>query len=99
MEREAILRMRSGKFCSYPLLLAFLAATVSLAGGSRGQDLNSMGSTGLDSSGQSGSTTDSTSGGDMSGQILGGGRGLQQSSVPRGVMLPNGPDNNASGMN
>ena len=94
--------MRSGKVCNNPVLLFFVAAVVFLAGSARGQDTNPMNPSGLDSAlggGQSGTSTDSSDSGDLSGQMMQGGRGMQQTSVPRGVNLPNGQDINASGMN
>jgi hypothetical protein len=91
--------MRSGKFCKNPVLL-FVAAVVFLVGGARGQDLNPMNPGGGDSAlgGQSSAPTDPM-GGDQPGQMMQGNRGAQQTSVPRGITLPNGQDINASGMN
>src|ERR1700684_3714091 len=92
--------MRSGKFRNNPVLLLFVAGGVVFAGSARGQDANPMNPGGMDSAlgGQSGTSTDSSSGADLSGQMQGG-RGMQQSSTPRGVNLPNGQDINASGGN
>jgi protein involved in polysaccharide export with SLBB domain len=97
-KREANLRMRRCKFGSSSLLLVLMAAMVFVAGTARGQIGNPL--SGADSSlsgGQSGTSSGSDTG-DGSGQMQGG-RGMPQTSVPRGVNLPNGQDINASGMN
>src|SRR5271163_2469273 len=94
--------MRSGKFCSNPVLLLCVAAVVFLAGSARGQDTNPLNPTGagnpLGGGDQSSSSSTSGDTGDVSGRMQGG-QGGQQTSVPRGVNLPNGQDINASGVN